>query len=678
LLQGVDQVGLMPRQPATVEVIAKTDLPPSVSMSGIGSTVAVLEDEFLELDVSARDDFGLKEVWTRFRQLKEEAPGPKQKKEVLPMSGISGMEAFEFSPERLGYGAGSVIELIAMALDAYPEREPSQSAGFRILVLSKEEHAKMLLSQMDRLLGELDESIRQEALSLEANQNTLERDPADLQNADTTEKLLDWALDEMARAEQLMETHRNMETLIGEATKNDQIKDQQIAEWAEIAERIKNEALPAMSDAAEAMKKAAEAQNGGADAQDPSSSGEAAESSERRKQLAKAVRKQEEALAAMKRGEEDLNESIENSLSESFINRFKILAEEQLEVRENLNRILPETIGLPLDNLPEALRLKITESAQQQADIFRESRYIYDDLEGFYRRTQKPELQQVTDEMTGERYTERLPELESLIRMNSLGRTSVEATEWNRLFLSWADKLSKDAGDGGGGEGGGGGGGDEEGESLETMIALIRAREQQEKLRRHTRELNESYPENLQIDRDARLLSDRQYELAQTLIPLENRVVKAETKQLVSLASGEMMNVGVLLRQSVTGQESLNIQTAVIERLAEALDQSMGGGEPPPEGEEPSPQQNSAAIVQAIMQMMQQAGAGGGPPGTAGGEGSTGFGDPGRGEISGASSSSSGGRSESGGRAAASDPGNWPGRYRGMMQSYFDAMEDAE
>ncbi|WFB34684.1 hypothetical protein P3T73_10985 [Kiritimatiellota bacterium B12222] len=718
-VEWVDTVGLHPRQPASVELIAKADIPPSVSMSGMESVVAVLQDEFLEFDVSARDDFGLKKVWARFKQ-QAEVDGPAEMIEEMEMSGSTGTEKLVFSPERLGYGPGSMIELVALAVDAYPDRQPSESARFRILVLSKEDHAKILLQQMDRILAELDEAIRQESLALEANKNTAERDPQDLADDSTSEILLDRALDELARAEQLMETHRQLESLVGEATKNDQIKDEQIADWAKIAENLKNKALPAMSDAAEALKNASEAKGGDrepadpsastnpedesvaadpsapsdpSDPSDPSRSADSTESSsagspsasggdtiiqeqvpgsetERKKQLEQAIEKQQEALEAMKQGEDDLNESIVNSLSESFINRFKVLAQKQREVRDSLNTILPKTIGLTTDQLPLALKTQIVENAEIQEGIYRESRYIFDDLEGFYRRTQAQELRQVTQDMKAEEYTVRLPALQELIENNTLGRTTVEATEWNRLFLLWADMLTEEEDPSG--QGGGGGGGDEEGESLETMIALIRGREQQEKLRRHTRALNESYAENKNFDRDAVVLSDRQYELAHSLQPLENRVVKNETKQLLSMASGEMMNVGVQLRQSNTGQESIATQTLIIEMLAKALDQSMGDQPPPSDGE--GPEQNSAAMMQAIMQMMQ-AGSAQGQPGLNGGEGSTGFGDPGGGDISGsASGTQAGGKASQ--RAGSSDPGNWPGRYRGMMDRYFEAIEE--
>jgi hypothetical protein len=662
-----DREGLTPSQKVTVDLVARADQPPAVAMSGMAPAVAVLADEFLELDVSARDDFGLKRVWNQFR-LVSESGGPAQVIQEREIPGKSGAERIRFSPERLGYGPNSTLDVKALALDAYPDREPSESSRFRVLVLSKEDHAKILLQQMERLLGELDESIRQEAMALEANQSTAERSEEDLMHESTDQALEDRALEESVRAEELSDTVKGMEGLIAEATKNDQITDEQIADWASISEELKNAAVPAMQEASASMQEASEASEASAESGE---SGEEAEA-ERRESLEQAIAKQQEALEAMQQGEEDLNESIENSLSESFVNRFKELARLQFEVRTELEQILPEVIGLALDQVPGELKEVIEEKAGTQADIFRESRYIFDDLNGFYRRSRKEELREVTDSMTGEKFTERLPELRKLILANSLGRTGAEAAEWNRLFLEWAAMLSPDEDDSGGG-GGGGEAGDDEGEDLETMIALIRAREQQEKLRLHTRTLDESYPENISYDRDAVKLSDRQYEMAIGLQSLENRVKKEETKQVVSMAAGQMMNAGVNLRRSVTSQDTISIQTEVIELLAQALDQSMGGGESQEPGES---QQNSAAMMQAIMEMMAGASsAPGGPPGMQGGEGSTGAGDPGRGDVSG-NSSARPGREDGGGKAGASDPEHWPGRYRGQMDSYFQAMEE--
>jgi hypothetical protein len=209
------------------------------------------------------------------------------------------------------------------------------------------------------------------------------------------------------------------------------------------------------------------------------------------------------------------------------------------------------------------------------------------------------------------------------------------------------------------------------------MIALIRAREQQEKLRRHTRELDESYAKNPAYNREATVLGKRQYELARTLQPLEQRVKKDQTKKLVSLASGEMMNAGVNLRRPMTGQETVSVQTEIIELLAKALDQSMNNQEQESSSsqqQQQQQQQQNAAMMQAIMQMM--AGSGGGKPGPQGGGGSTGFGDPGNQDIRGPGKGNQPG-TEAGGKSGGSDPSVWPSSYRGMMDSYFTEMEAA-
>lgn len=748
-----DTVGLTPRTPATVDLIGREDEAPRVAISGVTPAIAVLPDEFLNLEISARDDFGLKRVWTRMRVMQDGVPVDKLRDTAI--QGVSGSEQMVFSPERFGFQPGQMIDLVAMAVDAFPDRSPSISSRHRILVLSKEEHTKMVMQQMDGILAELDESIRQEALALEENKALNERSDADLADESTAAELVERALDELARAERLMDTQRRMEGLIGEATKNDEISDELIGDWTRISQDLKNKAVPAMQAAAEALRQAAEASgevggDGGesgeagesgesgeggesgeageagesgeageageagesgesgqsgesgeageagesgqsgesGEAGEAGESGESGESgqsgqagqageqseqerSERRERLEEAMRQQEEAIAAMQQGEQDLNESIEQSMSESFINRLKELARIQREIGQTMNRLLPQTIGLTVDQLPEELGAQIRAQAETQSTIFRETRYVFDDMNGFYRRTQQDKIREVTEDMESERFDPRLPELQDLILRNVIGRTTAEAEEWSRLFAHWADMLSDDD-DGGGGGGEGGGGGDEEGESLETMIALIRARERQENLRRHTRALDESYATNLNFNREAVELSNRQYELAMTLQPLENRVKTDEVKQLISMASGEIMNAGVNLRRPQTDSETIAIQTTVIELLAAALDQSMNSQPSESDsdsGGSESQQQQNQQMMQALMQMMESMQAG-----DQGGEGMTGTGDPGQGDITGP-----GMRGRDGGEVdptgGAADASRWPASYRSLMDEYYQAME---
>jgi hypothetical protein len=152
-------------------------------------------------------------------------------------------------------------------------------------------------------------------------------------------------------------------------------------------------------------------------------------------------------------------------------------------------------------------------------------------------------------------------------------------------------------------------------------------------------------------------------------MPLENRVKKKETKQLVSLASGQMMNAGAQLRRPVTDQQTIGIQTEVIEMLAQALEQSMSSSSS--SSASSSSSSPSASLMQAIMQMMGQ----GAQPGSSGGQGSTGFGDPGNPDFSGEASRPKQGGDDGGGKAGRSDPTFWPAEFRDAMDRYYEAVE---
>ncbi len=678
-LEWTDEAGLSPRVPATVELVGRPDEPPRVSIAGLPPAVAVLPDEFLTFDVRAGDDFGLKRVWTRMRIMRAGRPEERmdERVEETDIRGLSGGESRTFSADRAGFSVGDRIELVALAADAYPDREPSTSARHHILVMSHEEHAKMIHQQMDAVLSELDELIRQESLALEENKLLMERNPEDFADESTAAELVERALEELLRAERLEDTRRRLENLIAESTKNETISDEAIADWTGIAQDLQNAAQPAMRDAARELQAAAQAsgQPGSAGENDENGEESEAAASERQARLEEAMRKQEAAIAAMRQGEEDLNESLERSLSESFVNRLRELARIQGEVGAVMQELLPQTIGLSADQLPADLAERVQAEAARQDDIFRESRYVFDDLNGFYRRTRQEMLREVTIDMEAERYAARLPELRVLILRNVIGRTTREAGEWSGLFTRWADMLSDDEDDGGAGEGGEGGG-DQEGEDLETMIALVRARERQERLRRHTRSLDESYAENMNYHREAIELSDRQYDLGRGLQRLENRVRTDEVKQLISLASGEIMNAGVHLRRPQTDSETRATQTLVIELLAAALDQSMGGSSSDPSsGEDQSPSQQqmqNQQRMQALLQMMQ-----GMSPGEQGGEGMSGAGDPGR-----AATGRPGGQTrrdrEAEASGAAVNPDRWPSEYRSLIDDYYQAMEGRE
>ncbi len=660
-LQWTDVEGLGARAPAKIDLLAREDQPPRLALSGIAPAIALLPDEFVDLSLSASDDYGLTRLWISWQSKLDGMPV--ERITEYAAGGTSASTNLWFSPERNGYPEGSVVDLTAYALDAFPGREPVASSRFRILVISKADHAKLVRQQMDAVLGELDEYIREEAVALEETTRLAARADEDVMHESSTESLARAAREEANRADRLAETQAKMEDLLQEAAKNEEISDKTVAEFAEVAAKLKEEAAPAMRAAAEALQAAAEA-----GAPPPGQAGESPPSdpAERREQIQEAMARQRQALEALQQGEQDLNESIERSTAENFINRFRDLSERQSQIGGVMKELLPQTLGLTAEQLPEALGAVIRTNATGQAEILRQSRYLYDDLVGFYRRTQQPIHQEVSADMEAENYRARLGDLRGLILRNVIGKTTTESQVWSDLFAFWADSLEEDLKGRQGESQGGEGGGEGEGPDLETLIALVRAREQEETLRRHTRALDESYARNPNYHREAVGLSDRHYALSATLQPLENRAKDEKLKELISMAAGEIMNAGVMLRRPQTDQETISIQTTVIEVLAQALQQGMqgsGSGGPPPPGSGMSPAQ--AAALAALM----------GGKGSGEGGGRTGSGDPGSG-LGDAAMRNRAGTGEGADKAGAPDPDRWPARYRGMMDAYFQAMEE--
>lgn len=656
-LNWTDDAGLRPSLPATVELTVRADEPPRVSIAGLAPAVAALPDEFIEFEVHAGDDFGLQRVWTRMRVLRG-TPSAERTTD-LHLQGRSGTASQTFSPERAGFAAGDIVELVAKAVDAFPGREPSRSTRHRILILSHEDHAKRIHQQMESVLADLDELIRLESQALAENRGLSGQGLEAIAAEGNDTELSGRAREEQLRAERLADTRRRMERLISESAKNHTISDETLAEWTGTAQILQHEAQPAMQAAVRSLEAAAQADGG---------SGAA----ERLQNLETAMQNQEKAIAAMQRGEEELADTLERSVAESFVNRLRELSRLQENIGKGLEELLPRSIGLPPAELPGDLSKLIQENARKQEKIHRESRHVFDDLNGFYRRTRQEIFREIAGDMQAERFSSRLPELRVQILDNTIGRAFREAGVWRDLFANWADRLSPPQDSGSTGAAGGAEAPPEAGEDLETMIALMRTREDQERLRRHTRSLDESYAENMNYHREAVELSDRQYGLAMNLQRLENRVRTQEVRQRISLASGEIMNAGVLLRRPQTDSETRAAQTLVIELLAEALDQSMGGAAPEPDSAAAQIRRQNQQQLQALMQMMQ-----GLRTADQGGEGMTGAGTPAH-RIAESPHRETERRRGDGAPAAAVDPDRWPGEYRDLIEAYYQWMEDGE
>ena len=111
---------------------------------------------------------------------------------------------------------------------------------------------------------------------------------------------------------------------------------------------------------------------------------------------------------------------------------------------------------------------------------------------------------------------------------------------------------------------------------IETLIALMRARQREESLREQTRLVDQGRAENRAYEADARKLSKMQYDLAADIRPIERRVRDPKLRRLVEKVGGEMMNAGMFLRKPQTDATTIAIETEIIELLANSVSAAAG------------------------------------------------------------------------------------------------------
>ena len=231
---------------------------------------------------------------------------------------------------------------------------------------------------------------------------------------------------------------------------------------------------------------------------------------------------------------------------------------------------------------------------------------------------------------------------------------------WQKQFVAWAELLEEKAAEGKSGECKGG----EPGElDIETLIALMRARQREESLREQTRLVDQGRAENRAYEADARKLSKMQYELAADIRPLERKVRDPKLRRLVEKVGGEMMNAGMFLRKPQTDATTIAIETEIIELLANSVSAAAGA---------------CGGMAQGLMQAM------GMQTGMGSGAGPKGGGSSAGGSADGASPAVAGGADHDGlgerhvEKVGGVDRGELPEEFRELLEAYFNALEEEE
>ena len=261
-----DKDGLTPREPLILKVRAVDDAAPRIMARRESQEEVVLDSEVVTFDVTAVDDFGVKQAglsWvgsltrddgsTPVSGEKISAAGQPEKKELEARA--------TFCATREGV-VPQTIELRAWADDYLPGRKHTFSAAFILHVLNKTDHALWLTGQFGKWLEAAKESYEREQQLHESNKELRALSAAELDRPENRRRVLQQAAAENANASRLESLTQSGRSLVEQATKNDEFDAKKLESWAAMLKVLKDIAANRMPSVSDLLKQTAGAPGG--------------------------------------------------------------------------------------------------------------------------------------------------------------------------------------------------------------------------------------------------------------------------------------------------------------------------------------------------------------------------------------------------------------------------------
>ncbi len=648
----IDTFKLKPKKPYSIQVHVESDRVPFVEFPKQSRYSALLVDEAKEIMIQAEDDHGLKHLGVEYY-----VTDPKDRR-LTPMnynlpitkggpnaSRLQG--SFIFSPSLMKIPPQTIVVLAATTTDYYPDRGAVRSVLHKIYVLSRSEHAKEIKRRFEALQARLEDVARNEENIQDKTLELSKMDPKELKSDKTTEQIKQIERESEANRKALEQLTKEGMKLLEEAMRNKDFSEELLKEWAQMLQGMKSVSQQEMKKAVEALRKAKQNSN----------------PKDRKEQLGKASKQQEEAIKKLQKLLKELNDALENMTARNFVNRLKHLATVEGTIKSKLQELLPKTVGSDRASLSRKLQRELERTEANSEDVERESEVIMDDLSNFFNRTRITKYDDVFKDMQKVSVLDKLQQQTKTIQDNRSISAMQQADYWASQFTKWANMLDSKK-NSKSGQGKPGQGKQMTAEQIKLLLKLIRIVQEEENIRRRTRllerrkEFDDGYGEKSVKEGDS-----QQKNLAQLREVIPKAPPKAQRN--LKMAAKAMEDAERLLRLPQTDGETVAAETEVIERLTAGAQQSassMGG----------------AAGMSALMKMlMQQMGMGNGAGQAGGGSNAGGGVDPGDSGDGGKGSNDK--RDD---RAAEKLTGksleNVPPEFRDALRSYFDEVEKLE
>lgn len=259
-----DELGLTARVPVVLKVQGVGDEAPRLMARRDSLEQVVLDSEVVTFDVSASDDFGVKQMGLEWRALsdgtdatlvttlgtKVAAAGEPEGKE------LSGKATFCATREDV---KPQSLEIHAWAEDYLPGRDRSKSAAFVIHVLNQTDHAMWVTQQMNKWLEAAKEAYEREQQLYVTNKELRAMDAADLDRPENRRRVAQQSILESANAERLNALNNAGRQLAEHATKNPEFDAKRLESWATMLRSLQDISSKRMPNVADLLKQSADA-----------------------------------------------------------------------------------------------------------------------------------------------------------------------------------------------------------------------------------------------------------------------------------------------------------------------------------------------------------------------------------------------------------------------------------
>lgn len=648
----VDEHGLSGAEPWILKMQTRPDAPPEVKISGLAGSVAMLEDEMLAFEVTGTDEFGVRDVGLRW-ETEAARRGVQETEEKVTVRTLADGKPdaralpakFEFSPALLGIAPDTRVTLFAIARDWMPDRVPSRSASYTIRVLSREEHARLIQAQFDKLLARVEELARRQEALLAAGEEIAKLPPEELSDPATGEKLAAQAREQKELGEAMERIAQEMAETLREGLRNPSLSKETLEKMGKLAAAMKALGAEAMPEASKSLGQAGEPQSAEA----------------RAGKVGEATQQEREILKKMQEMQKKAAENMDRLAAENMAMRLRKIAQVESGIAARFGKILPEVVGLSRESLSEEPAAAVAEMEAAHAGSTAEARGLEGEITRFGERTRLERYQEVSREMDVKTMQEAMAALRLLIANNTSARAIHDAQAWARQFEEWAARLA-DKDDKKSPPKPGDGQGQPDEAKMRAMMALMRLRHREASLRDQTMALESRRADYPRYEELARRFAATQESLMAEVreIQKDPMIAQVVPPQAMEPVHAAMSDARTELAKPDTGAPAVSAETDAINIIDYLLESKCKGGGG-----------SGAGQMAMLMQMMGKGSGMGRGPGASSTGGTT---DQENVDVAGA-------RTGDAGEERAVEKGSgvsgerMPAEFRDALQGYYNGIE---